>query len=85
VDAVSRLLSIYCRVVAPNQFILYGDFFSEVSNHDIEEKTQDLLSGQFRVNVAVSSTFESDFEQGMMALAIEQLSETFLIKGRLYL
>ncbi len=77
-DAVARMLGIYCCVVAPEQFILYGDFFSEKSAGEIRCRTQDLLCGQFQVNVEVSSAFERDFERGMTALALRQLGDTFI-------
>ncbi len=78
-DAVSRLLSIYCRVIAPHQFILYGDFFNEDDASLIKRKTESLLSGQFCVNVAQSSAFEDDFEHGMTALALEYLNDNNLL------
>lgn len=77
-DAVSRLLSIYCRVVAPEQFVLYGDFFAENSAHVITSKTEKQLCGQFRVNVSVSAAFDADFERGMSAIALKTLSDTYI-------
>lgn len=77
VSAVSQLLAIYCRVVAPGQFILYGDFFKEESAAAIKACTEKLLDGQFPVNVALSDRFENDFEQGMILTALEQMDNTF--------
>ncbi len=78
-DATSRLLGIYCRVLAPHQFVLYGDFFCVGDTEKIKQKTQSLLNGQFRVNVALSSAFEADFEHGLTALALEHIHDINLL------
>ncbi len=78
-DTVSRLLSIYCRILAPHQFVLYGDFFSVSDTEIIKQKTQSLLNGQFRVNVTLSSAFEADFERGMIVLALSLINERNLL------
>lgn len=76
-SAVSRLLAIYCRVVAPDQFILYGDFFNEESAAAIKACAEELLDGQFPVNIALSGRFENDFEHGMILTALEHMEYTF--------
>ena len=77
-DAVSRLLAVYCQVVAPEQFVLYGDFFEENSAEVITTNTEDRLDGQFRVNVSVSAAFDADFERGMGAVALKTLHDTLI-------
>jgi len=74
-EAVSQLLSLYCRIVAPNRFVLYGDFFTDGSADVIRKRTEALLNGQFEVNVTVSERFEEDFECGMAGMALERLNE----------
>ena len=78
--AVSRLLSVYCRIVAPHQFVLYGDFFGMDDTEKIKRKTEAMLSDQFRVKVTLSAAFEADFELGMTALALAHIHEVNLLK-----
>lgn len=76
-EAVAALLAIYCRIVAPSQFILYGDFFIETDAKAIQIQTQRLLKEKHKVQVCVSAEFEKDFERGMIIAALEQLNDTF--------
>jgi hypothetical protein len=75
-DAVSALIAVYCRVVAPNQFVLYGDFLDEAQSIRIQMHTQSLLNQKYKVNVTVSADFEKDFERGMVISVLEQLNDT---------
>jgi len=75
-DAVASILAIYCRVVAPNQFILYGDFFSDTLLKKVQLQLSGLLNERYIVNAAFSADFETDFERGMIMSALEQLIDT---------
>lgn len=75
-DAVAALLVIYCRVAAPNQFILYGDFFSDKLVKDVQLQVNRILNGKYKIEVAVSADFEKDFARGMIIAALEQLNDT---------
>jgi hypothetical protein len=74
--AVAELLAMYCRIVAPSQFILYGDFFSEAHMLAIKANAQALLHQSFPVNVSFVSNFGSDVELGMILSVLEQIDET---------
>ncbi len=78
-SAVGKLLSVYCRIVAREQFILYGDFFEAGCEADICEYTQSLLNHKYAVNVTIRSAFDHDFERGMIDVTLEQLDDTFVI------
>lgn len=80
-EAAAALLAIYCRIIAPNQFILYGDFFSEASAKSIQMHTQRLLNEKFRVNVSASADFEKDFEKGMIVAVLEQMMKNISKDG----
>ena len=75
-DAIARMLAVYCRVVAPNQFILYGDFFKEDFASEIRAETEKLLANRYDVNITLSSAFEKDFEQGIILAALGKIDET---------
>ncbi len=80
-EATAALLAIYCRIVAPNQFILYGDFFSDAKARTIQLQTQRLLSERYLVNVSVSADFEKDFERGMIVAVLEQIMKNISKDG----
>lgn len=77
-EAVGKLLAVYCCILAPERFILYGDFFTEKSAGQIEKFTQDLLPRNFEVRVCVSDNFEIDFELGAIKCSLEQLNDSFV-------
>jgi predicted NBD/HSP70 family sugar kinase len=80
--AIARLLAIYCRVLAPDRFILYGDFFRDEHASLIRSGTEELLGSRYGVNIAVSTAFEKDFEQGMILAVLQKTDETlFSAKG----
>ncbi len=78
-EAVGKLLATYCCIVAPEQFVLYGDFFEIGSAEEIQTYTQSLVPPYFRVSVCVSGSFEKDFEQGVIRAALEQLNDSIII------
>jgi len=74
--AMARMLAVYCRVVAPDQFVLYGDFFQDSFAPAIQSETEKLLGGRFDVDIALSAAFEKDFERGMILCALTKIDET---------
>lgn len=78
-EAVGNLMAAYCCILAPEQFVVYGDFFTEQSAEKIKNYTQNLLPDYFRVGVCVSGCFEKDFEQGVISAALECLNDPIAI------
>ncbi len=74
--AIARMLAIYCRIAAPDRFVLYGDFFRDEDAARIRSVTEKLLGNRYSVDVSVSAEFERDFEQGMILAALGRIDET---------
>jgi len=72
---IARMLAVYCRVAAPDRFVLYGDFFREGDAAGIQTITEKLLNNRFSLDVLVSSEFEHDFERGMILAALEKIDQ----------
>lgn len=73
---VASLLAMYCRIVAPSQFILYGDFFADTLITSIKGYTQALLPQSFPVNVSFSCGFGRDVEAGMINAVLDLNCQT---------
>lgn len=78
-DAVSKLLARISCILAPKQFILYGDFWKSDSVSRLKDKTERLLNHKFEVQVLVSNDFEQYYELGMINVAVEQLEASVQI------
>lgn len=74
--AISELLVLYCRIVAPDQIVLYGDFLDDSHIPVIKAHTETMLSHSFPVHVTSSRDFGADFEQGMIISTLERINET---------
>lgn len=72
-DVVSKLLAMISCILAPKQFILYGDFWNSNSASHVKAKTEIMLNHKFEIQVLVSNDFEEHYEQGMINAALEQL------------
>lgn len=73
-DAISKVISIFSCVVAPDYFVLYGNFFSENSANIITEKSRKTLNNYFTTNVVTCNDFEEDYKNGMIKMALEVLN-----------
>lgn len=73
--AVGQLIAMISTVLAPTQFILYGDFWGDDSHLRIREYAEQLLKRSYSVQVDVSAQFEQDFEQGMIQISLRQLDK----------
>ncbi len=81
-EAVGRLLAAYCCMIAPEEFVLYGDFFTKESADRIRNYAQGLLPEYFEVWVRVSGNFEKDFETGTIQASLELLNDSFVISKK---
>lgn len=72
-SVLSRLLSIICCVLAPENIVLYGDFFRRQDRDNIKKETERLLEGNFIVNLEISTTFEDDYEYGLKSIMLDRL------------
>lgn len=79
-DAVSHLLSIVSCTVAPEKMVLYGDFFSDGDAACIKKRTEELLRGDFTVNLAIESDPGNDYEYGLTALILDNLHDNLFGK-----
>lgn len=71
--AVSRLLAAVICTVAPEQLVLYGDFFTEKDAPRIKESTEKLLRSRFSVSLETESSLEGDYESGLANILLEKL------------
>ncbi len=71
---VGRLVAAYCCILAPEKFVLYGDFFNEDSAERIRGFTRGLLPRHFEADLCVSGDFEKDFERGAILTSLEELN-----------
>lgn len=73
-EAISKVIAIFSCVVAPEHFVLYGDFFSENSAKIISEKTRKTLNNYFTTDIVTCNNFEEDYKNGMIKMALEVLN-----------
>lgn len=72
---IQYLLAIFCCTVAPESFVLYGDFFTKEIEEELSFFVEKLLDGRFSMNLQVSNSMEQDYELGMITLALQALDE----------
>lgn len=75
IRSVGELLIIYSCVLAPDFFVLYGDFWTEEIKSGLREALRESLKGQFEAKLVFSNELEKDFEQGMITLALDELEK----------
>lgn len=73
-DAIGKLVAAISCVIAPDNFIIYGDFFNDESENLIKANSDKLLNNLFEVNLTTSNKFEEDYELGMIKSALEVLN-----------
>ncbi len=76
---IAKLLSIFSSILAPDLFVLYGDFLSSELSDKIKNKAEVMLGGLFSVHITISDKFEEDFELGMIKATLEQLENKYFI------
>ena len=79
VEAVSKLLATITCVIAPEEFVLYGDFWSTNIGELIKLNAERLLRKQTEVNIVVSDKFEDDLKEGMIRYILEQMESKYII------
>lgn len=82
IESIGKLTAAFSCIIAPEQFVLYGDFFKEGDSEGIKEYVSNLLKGKFDAYVVVSEHFEEDFEQGMIRLLLEQSSNKYILSKK---
>lgn len=78
---IGQLLSILCCVLAPDCFVLYGDFWTTDIKKGLEKAVSELLKQQFQAKLVFQESLEEDFEQGMIKLALDEMEKQFLKRG----
>ncbi len=81
-ENIGKLVASFACVIAPEQFVLYGDFFQEGDAIRIKEYVRILLNGKFDAYVVVSEQFEEDFEQGMIRFILEQSGNKYILSRK---
>jgi hypothetical protein len=77
---LSQILVIYSCVLAPERFVLYGDFLNDRIINDVTEKVKVTLQGKFKPYIEYKNSLELDFELGMIHIAKNQLEKSEDIK-----
>lgn len=81
-EAVGRLVAALSCVIAPEQIVLYGDFFKGEDVAGIKKYAEKLLLGKFDVFLVVSQRFEEDFEQGMIRFILEHSVNKYILSRK---
>lgn len=81
-EAIGKLVAAFSCVLAPEQFVLYGDFLTEEDGARIKEYAEKLLLGKFDVYVVVSRCFKEDFEQGMIRFILEHVGSKYILSQK---
>ncbi|SHO50791.1 ROK family protein [Anaerocolumna xylanovorans] len=81
-ESIGRLVAAFSCIIAPEQFVLYGDFFREGDSYRINEYVRNLLGGKFDAYIVVSEQFEEDFEQGMIRFLLEQTDAKYILSRK---
>ena len=84
VDRVSDILSFFSCILAPEAFVVYGDFLSEELREEIIKRTENKLNNKFPIALDIALEFYHDFQNGMIGIMLDRLQESF-IKGDMLL
>ncbi|MGL5314603.1 MAG: ROK family protein [Peptostreptococcaceae bacterium] len=75
-EAISKVVAMVSCVIAPDHFVVYGDFWKEDSSLKIKEKAESTLSNNFNVKLEVCNDFEQDYKLGMIKVCLELLNNS---------
>lgn len=78
-DKIAKLVAVFSTILAPDLFVLYGDFLTAELGEKIKKKAEAILGGLFLIHLTVSDKFEDDFELGMIKATLEQLENKYFI------
>ena len=78
VRQVGQIIAVYCSVIAPDSFVLYGDFCTPEIKTGISVYIQEVLRGKFQPNLQFIEKIEPDFCRGMIELSLQQIRAPFL-------
>lgn len=74
-DAIANVVAMISCIIAPDQFVIYGDFFKKDSFLNIKEKAENKLNHNFNVNLEVCDDFEEDYKFGTINVCLELLND----------
>ncbi len=72
-EAVSNVITILSCVVAPDRFVLYGDFFHDGSKDMLEHRIHEMLKNKYAIFIEISSELANDIEYGLICKASREL------------
>lgn len=72
-EAMARVVAAAGAVLAPDLFVLYGEFLRHEAVEQIGRSAEEMMRGKFICNIILSHDFEQDFMQGMKSAALEEL------------
>lgn len=72
-QVVGQLVAMICTVLAPNQVILYGDFWSGENEQMVKKYAERLLLDHFSIQVTATNQFEQHFKQGLIQISLHEL------------
>lgn len=75
IEAIARLVSIICCVIAPDHITLYGEFLHKSMEAEIMSEVSKYLSHAFSASLSISDEFSEHFELGLIEKAIQTLEE----------
>lgn len=75
-EAIGKVVAMISCVIAPDHFVIYGDFFNKDSTRKIKEKAEKSLNNYFEANIVVCNEFEEDYKIGMIKASMEVLNKS---------
>lgn len=73
-EAIGKVVAMMSCVIAPDNFVIYGDFWSEDSAIKIKEKAEKNLNNHFQVNIVVCNKYEEYYKKGMIKASTKVLN-----------
>ncbi|WP_042273313.1 ROK family protein [[Clostridium] dakarense] len=75
-SAIGKLIAMMSCIIAPDYFVVYGDFFNVESEKKIKENANNMLQNHFDANIIVCDGFEEDYKSGMIRASLEILKNS---------
>jgi len=75
IECIGKMLLTYSCILAPECFILYGDFFEKEDTTRLKNFVEEKLNYKYTINIEFSNSLEKDYEQGLTFLALDELRE----------
>ncbi len=80
---IGKVLTIYSCIIAPETYVLYGDFFQAEDAKWLCDYIVQKTDGKFETRIIVSNHLEEDYERGLIAIGLDRLNKLNTTNGRI--